>query len=397
MGSSAREGFAVSLKATDILGRFDISREHGHDVIPDDTLTGNVLIEEAIARYYEAGTRQNLIGVLDAILQRSRAGGHFLIPVIPPQAMFDMIDIDHVKAGDTVTSQEEMHFKLHHIQTNDGKMWLAGIAFLCFAFGNEGAVTETWDLADYGRVYGVQFEHTKAVQEDFNSIFPREISPSFEDVHYHYTASDVGIGYEFNLEFTIPDEEQFRAYAASVAPPEAFTIFPYDEDYLEYLPCENFLSIIDEDNFIQEIFQHFGHTERFKLYDVEDGKIVEEQIVTTNGSGHGALAGFLKAAQVDALICGGIGMGAQNALAEAGIKLYGGVSGSADAAARALAEGTLQYDPNAQCDHHGHHHGEGHECGHHHGEGHDCGHHRGKGLDCGHQEGDDGCRRHHGD
>lgn len=107
-----------------ILGRFDIAREHGHDVIPDDILTGNVLIEEAIARYYDASTQQNLIGVLDAILQRNRAGGHFLIPVIPPQAMFDMIDIDHMKIGDTVTSQEEMHFKLHHIQTNDGKMWL---------------------------------------------------------------------------------------------------------------------------------------------------------------------------------------------------------------------------------------------------------------------------------
>ena len=155
-----------------------------------------------------------------------------------------------------------------------------------------------------------------------------------------------------------------------------------------------------------EIFQHFGHTEQFKLYDVESGRIVAEQIVPTNGSGHGALAGFLKAAQTDALICGGIGMGAQNALAEAGIKLYGGVSGSADAAAQALAEGTLQYDPNAKCDHHGHHHGEGHECGHHHGEnhecghhhgeGHECGHHHGKGLDCGHQEGDEGCRRHHG-
>ena len=107
-----------------ILGRFDISREHGHDVIPDDILTGNVLIENAIARYYDASTQQNLIGVLDAILQRNHAGGHFLIPVIPPQAMFDMIDIDHVKIGDTVTSQQEMHFKLHHIQTNDGKMWL---------------------------------------------------------------------------------------------------------------------------------------------------------------------------------------------------------------------------------------------------------------------------------
>ena len=154
-----------------------------------------------------------------------------------------------------------------------------------------------------------------------------------------------------------------------------------------------------------EIFQHFGHTEQFKLYDVEDGRIVSEQIVPTNGSGHGALAGFLKAAQADALICGGIGMGAQSALAEAGIRLCGGVSGSADAAAQALAEGRLVYDPNARCGHHGHHgeghecghHGEGHECGHHHGEGHECGHHHGEGHECGHQEGDEGCRRHHGE
>ncbi len=108
-----------------------------------------------------------------------------------------------------------------------------------------------------------------------------------------------------------------------------------------------------------EIFQHFGHTEQFKLYDVEEGKIVHTQIVNTGECGHGALGGFLKAARVDALICGGIGMGAQNALAEAGIQLFGGVQGNADAAAQALAEGKLQYDPQAQCDHHGHggHHG----------------------------------------
>ena len=134
-----------------------------------------------------------------------------------------------------------------------------------------------------------------------------------------------------------------------------------------------------------EVFQHFGHTEQFKLYDVADGRIVGEQTVGTNGSGHGALAGFLKTAEVDALICGGIGMGAQSALAEAGIELYGGVQGSADVAAQALAEGRLAYDPDAQCDHHDHHHGEGHKCGHHHGEGHSCGHHHG----------DEGCRRHH--
>ena len=117
------------------------------------------------------------------------------------------------------------------------------------------------------------------------------------------------------------------------------------------------------------IFQHFGHTEQFKLYDVEDGKIVSSQVVDTNGSGHGALAGFLKAAGADALICGGIGMGAQMALAEAGIKLYGGVQGSADEAAKTLAEGNLNYDPDAKCDHHGH--GEDHDCGH---ADHECGH-----------------------
>ncbi len=118
-----------------------------------------------------------------------------------------------------------------------------------------------------------------------------------------------------------------------------------------------------------QIFQHFGHTEQFKLYDVENGEIVAEQVVDTNGSGHGALAGFLKTADVDTLICGGIGGGAQMALLEAGIKLYGGVSGSADEAAKALAKGMLSYDPNVKCDHH-EHHGEGHDCG-----SHSCGHH----------------------
>ena len=105
-----------------------------------------------------------------------------------------------------------------------------------------------------------------------------------------------------------------------------------------------------------EIFQHFGHAEQFKLYDIQDGRITGEQILDTNGSGHGALAGFLQAAEADALICGGIGMGAQMALADAGIRLYAGVQGSADDAVKALAAGTLAYDPDARCDHHGRHH-----------------------------------------
>ena len=114
-----------------------------------------------------------------------------------------------------------------------------------------------------------------------------------------------------------------------------------------------------------QIFQHFGHTEQFKVYDVQDGKIVASQVIDTNGSGHGALAGVLSALEADILICGGIGGGAQMALAAAGIQLYGGVSGSADAAVAALVEGTLAFNPNVRCNHHDHHHGEGHTCGDH--------------------------------
>ena len=119
-----------------------------------------------------------------------------------------------------------------------------------------------------------------------------------------------------------------------------------------------------------QIFQHFGHTEQFKLYTAENGKIISSEVVDTNGSGHGALAGLLFALQVDALICGGIGGGAQMALAKAGIRLFGGVTGSCDAAVEALLGGTLGFNPNVKCDHHDHH-GEGHTCGNH-GCGHNC-------------------------
>ena len=112
-----------------------------------------------------------------------------------------------------------------------------------------------------------------------------------------------------------------------------------------------------------EIFQHFGHTETFKIYDIADGKVVSAEVVDTNGSGHGALAGFLVAHGVDTLICGGIGGGAQNALAQAVIRLFGGVSGNADEAVNALLAGNLGYNPNVHCDHHDHE--AGHSCGDH--------------------------------
>ncbi len=124
-----------------------------------------------------------------------------------------------------------------------------------------------------------------------------------------------------------------------------------------------------------QIFQHFGRTEMFKLYDVADGKIISEQLVGTDGAGHGALAGFLKNAQADVLICGGIGGGAQMAMREAGITLYGGNSGSADEAVRAFLAQTLVHNDNPTCDHHGHEHAAGHSCGDHGCGSHSCGNH----------------------
>lgn len=112
-----------------------------------------------------------------------------------------------------------------------------------------------------------------------------------------------------------------------------------------------------------QVFQHFGHTEQFKVYDVEDGKIISSEIVDTNGQGHGALAGFLFGGGVDVLICGGIGGGARNALAEAGIQLYPGATGDADAQVESFLKGQLVYDPDTMCSHHSHE--EGHSCGDH--------------------------------
>ena len=121
-----------------------------------------------------------------------------------------------------------------------------------------------------------------------------------------------------------------------------------------------------------QIFQHFGHTETFKIYDVQDGKILHSEVVDTNGSGHGALAGVLSALKADVLICGGIGGGAQAALAAAGIQLYGGAVGDADAAVEAFVKGTLDYNPDVKCTHHEHNHEEGHSCGEHGCESHNC-------------------------
>lgn len=124
-----------------------------------------------------------------------------------------------------------------------------------------------------------------------------------------------------------------------------------------------------------QIFQHFGHTEEFKVYEIEGKKVISSEVVSTNGSGHGALAEVLQDLGVNVLICGGIGGGAQMALASVGIELFGGVVGAADEAVEALLAGALHFNPNVECDHHGEHHHHEDGCGSHGCGSHSCGGH----------------------
>ncbi|MBR3358622.1 MAG: FKBP-type peptidyl-prolyl cis-trans isomerase [Solobacterium sp.] len=133
------------------------------------------------------------------------------------------------------------------------------------------------------------------------------------------------------------------------------------------------------------VFQHFGRTESFKVYEVENKEIVSSKVVSSNGQGHGALAGVLGGYDVDVLICGGIGGGARAALASCGIEVCAGASGDADEAVKAYLNGTL-VPSDETCDHHDHHE-DGGCCGHHdHEEDHECcGHHDDGNCCCGNE------------
>ncbi len=114
----------------------------------------------------------------------------------------------------------------------------------------------------------------------------------------------------------------------------------------------------------REVFQHFGRTPQFKIYEIENGEVKNSEVVETGENGHGALAGFLRNQDVDVLICGGIGGGAISAMEESDIKVYAGTSGDTDVVIKSYLEGTLEEVSEATCNHHGHEHHEGNNCGH---------------------------------
>ena len=108
------------------------------------------------------------------------------------------------------------------------------------------------------------------------------------------------------------------------------------------------------------IFQHFGRTEYFKVYEVEDGAIVSSEVIGSDGIGHGALAGLLANHDIQVLICGGLGGGALNALTNAGIEVCAGAEGNTDEAVAAYLAGELE-NTGVNCDHHDHEHGHDHD------------------------------------
>ena len=111
-----------------------------------------------------------------------------------------------------------------------------------------------------------------------------------------------------------------------------------------------------------EVFQHFGHSENFKVYEIEGNSIVSAEVIDALGGGHDALAAFLSQLSVSVLICGGIGGGAEAALAEAGIEIFSGAQGNADTVVNAYLKGELM-PSGANCDHHHDHDEDAHGCG----------------------------------
>lgn len=104
------------------------------------------------------------------------------------------------------------------------------------------------------------------------------------------------------------------------------------------------------------IFQHFGKTQAFKIYEIDDGKISKSEVIDNGGFGHHDLATYLKNLGVEILILGNRGQGAIDALNNAGIKQLAGITGNPDEAVESFLKGTLKDNPDAKCNHHGEHH-----------------------------------------
>lgn len=115
------------------------------------------------------------------------------------------------------------------------------------------------------------------------------------------------------------------------------------------------IAVTAQDN---QVFQHFGQCREFMVYEIDNGEIKGKTTLDAGGEGHAALAGILKAAGVNLLICGGIGDGARRMLASAGIGLLSGFNGNIDNLVKTYLAGELT-DQGGSCTHE---HGQDHDC-----------------------------------
>lgn len=116
-----------------------------------------------------------------------------------------------------------------------------------------------------------------------------------------------------------------------------------------------------------EVSQHFGHCEKFMIYETNESKILSvQEVINPTQHSHGQLPIMLKQQGVSVVIAGGIGSGAKQLLQNADIALYSGVSGNAVEAVNKYLSGKL-VDAGTDC---GHHHGDDHDHGQHHGHNH---------------------------
>ncbi|WP_461207296.1 NifB/NifX family molybdenum-iron cluster-binding protein [Clostridium sp. DL1XJH146] len=90
------------------------------------------------------------------------------------------------------------------------------------------------------------------------------------------------------------------------------------------------------------VSQHFGHCEFFKMYYVEDGKVLKTEEVANPGHRPGFLPKFIAEQGASLIIAGGMGGSAQNLFFENGVDVLVGASGEPDVAVDEYLKGNLK-------------------------------------------------------
>ncbi|WP_334308253.1 NifB/NifX family molybdenum-iron cluster-binding protein [Anaerocolumna sp.] len=111
------------------------------------------------------------------------------------------------------------------------------------------------------------------------------------------------------------------------------------------------------------VFQHFGKTQAFTIYELEGKDLKSKNTLSSNGAGHSELVTLLSENNIDVVICGGVGLHAMEGLMEAGMLVIPGAQGDVDVVTASYLDGSLQASEGPTCDHHDHEN-ENHVCHH---------------------------------